>query len=70
MATIAATKRHQDLNIHLHAILHQYLLAVDVLHDNPLADIDDHISLMQKALWRCRYTMSGYKRDHEGRDKQ
>jgi len=66
MLTIAATKRHRNLNIHLSDILHQYLLACDSLYDDPLADIDDHLSLIQKAVFKCRHIMLDYKEDHEG----
>ncbi len=67
MPIIHADRRHRDLNIHLSNILHQYLLAVDALHDNALADIENNLSLIQSAVFHCRHIMLDYKKDHEGK---
>ena len=69
MPNVLADKRHRDLNIHLSDILHQYLLAVDVLHDNPLADITDNLSRIQTAILECHRIMVIYKCDHERSDE-
>jgi len=66
MPIIATTKRHRELNCHLSDILHQYLLACDALHDNALADIENNLSLIQSAVFKCRHTMRVYKKDHKG----
>jgi len=69
MSTMPAYKRHQELNCHLSNILHPYLLAVDALHDNVLADIENNLSLIQMAILKCRVIMLDYKRDHERGDE-
>ena len=69
MNGLATTKRQQDLNIHLSNILHQYLLCVDALHGNALADIEDNLSTIQSAVFACRHIMIDYKISHLGGDK-
>lgn len=69
MPDLPADKRHQDLNNHLSEVLHQYLLAVDSLHDNPLADITDNLSLIQTATIDCFRIQIDYKIKHERGNK-
>jgi len=70
MPEIATTKRHRELNTHLSDILHQYLLAVDALHGNALADITDNLSLIQHATIECFRVQIDYKIKHGRGDKE
>ena len=62
----ATTNRHRSLNNQLSEILHQYLMAVDSLHDNPLGDIEANLSRIEEAILSCRHIMLEYKKDYKG----
>jgi len=66
MPNVLADKRHQDLNCQLSEILHQYLLACDSLHDDPLADISNHLTVIQKAIIKCHNITLDYGITHRG----
>ena len=69
MNGLPTTQRHRDLNTHLSNILHQYLLAVDALHDNALADISRNLSLIQNATIDCFRIQIDYKIKYGRGDK-
>lgn len=69
MPNITADERARNLNHYLSDILHQYLLACDFLHDDPLADIHDNLMAISKATYECHRIIVNHRRYHKGSDK-